>query len=44
MKITEITVHASRTLPHPVEQFANIRPSVTLKAELNGDDATEATP
>lgn len=43
MKITEITVHASRTLPHPVEDYANIRPSVTLKAEINGDDPLEAT-
>ncbi len=42
MNVTEITVHASRTLPHPVEQFANIRPSVTLKADLSdGDDTAE---
>jgi hypothetical protein len=42
MKITEITVHASRTLPHPIENYANIRPSVTLKADLfEGDDSVE---
>lgn len=41
MRITEITVHASRTLPHPTEQYANFRPSVTLRADLiDGDDPT----
>ncbi len=44
MKITEITVNAGRTLQHPCESYANIRPSVTLKASLaDGDDPLEAT-
>lgn len=38
MQIREITVHASRTLPHPTEEYANIRPGVTLRAELYSDD------
>lgn len=43
MKIQEITVHASRTLPHPIESYANIKPEVTLRATLDdGDDPAEA--
>lgn len=43
MKIQEITVHASRTLPHPIENYANIKPEVTLRATLeDGEDPAEA--
>lgn len=39
MQITQITVNAGRTLQHPCETYANIRPSVTLVAALAaGDD------
>ncbi len=38
-KITEITVSAGRVIPHPFQQYANLRPMVTLKAEvLPGED------
>ncbi len=38
-KITEITVSAGRVIPHPFTQYANLRPMVTLKAEvLPGED------
>jgi GTP1/Obg family GTP-binding protein len=43
MKITEVTVHAGRVIPHPFESYANLRPDVTLKAELrDGEDVTTA--
>lgn len=38
-KITEITVSAGRVVPHPFQQYANLRPMITLKAELeDGED------
>lgn len=43
MEITEITVSAGRTFNHPYETYSNLRPSVTVKANLTaGEDATEA--
>lgn len=42
MKVMEITVNAGRTLPHPTESYANLRPSITLRATLeDGDDHLE---
>lgn len=42
-KITEITVSAGRVIPHPFQQYANLRPMITLKAEIEpGEDPTEA--
>ena len=38
MKITEVTVNAGRTFNNPYEQYANLRPSVTLKATLDADE------
>ena len=35
MKITEITVSAARTINHPVESYANLKPMVSLKAVLD---------
>lgn len=44
MKITEITVSAGRTVQHPVESYANLKPFVTLKAVLDeGDDFEQIT-
>lgn len=44
MKITEITVSAGRTVQHPVENYANLKPFVTLKAVLgDGDDYEQLT-
>jgi len=38
-KITEITVNAGRTFNHPHESYSNLRPSVTVKADvLDGED------
>lgn len=42
-KITEITVSAGRVIPHPFQRYANLRPMITLKAEVEpGEDPTEA--
>ena len=39
MRITEITASAGRTFNHPHEDYSNLKPFVTLKAELaEGDD------
>lgn len=39
MKVTEITVSAGRVVSHPVEQYSNLKPMVSLKAVLDdGDD------
>jgi uncharacterized protein YbaR (Trm112 family) len=39
MQITEINVSAGRVVSHPVEQYSNLKPMVSLKAVLNeGDD------
>ena len=41
MTIKTITVTAGRTFNHPHEQYSNLRPEVTMVAELaEGDDAT----
>ena len=43
MIIKEITVSAGRTFNHPYEQFSNLRPGVTVRADLaEGEDATKA--
>jgi len=43
MQITEITVSAARTINHPVENYANLKPMVSLKAVLgDGDDYSQA--
>ena len=40
MEITEITVSAGRTFNHPYETYSNLRPNVTIKANLApGEDA-----
>jgi uncharacterized coiled-coil DUF342 family protein len=44
MKITEITVSAGRTVPHPIESYANLKPHVSLKAVLeDGEDFVQVT-
>jgi hypothetical protein len=44
MKVTEITVSAGRVIPHPFQQYANLRPMVTLKADIDdGEDFEKAT-
>jgi hypothetical protein len=43
MTIKQITVTAGRTFNHPHEQYSNLRPEVTLAAELaDGEDAAAA--
>lgn len=43
-RVTEITVNAGRTFNHPYESYSNLRPSVTIKAELlEGEDWEAAT-
>lgn len=43
MKITRIVVNAGRTLPHPCQSYANLRPSVTMEAQLDeSEDPREA--
>ncbi len=44
MQVTNITVSAGRTLQHPCETYANLRPEVALTATIEpGEDAIEAT-
>jgi hypothetical protein len=38
MKVVEVTVSAGRTFNHPYESYSNLRPNVTLKAVLEGDE------
>lgn len=39
MKINTVTVSAGRTVSHPIEDFANIRPELSMTATLEeGDD------
>jgi hypothetical protein len=38
MKVTEVTVSAGRTFNHPYESYSNLRPNVTLKAVLEGEE------
>ena len=41
-KVTEIIVSAGRTFNHPHESYSNLRPQVTMKAEvLPGEDPCE---
>lgn len=43
MKVTEIVVSAGRVVSHPLESYSNLRPQVTLKAQLDeGEDYTTA--
>ena len=43
MHVTEIVVSAGRTFNHPYESYSNLRPQVTMKANLqDGDDADAA--
>ena len=43
-KITEITVHAGRVIPHPFTSYSNLKPGISYKAVLeDGEDAVEAT-
>lgn len=43
MKITEINVSAARVIAHPIEQYSNLKPMVSLKAVLeDGEDADAA--
>jgi len=39
MQITEVTVTVGRTIPHPTENYANIRLEVGFRATLGQDDA-----
>lgn len=44
MNITIITVHAARTFNHPHEEYSNLKPGVSLTANLaEGEDAIAAT-
>lgn len=38
MKITKIKVTAGRTFNHPHEQYSNLRPEVTLEADLAAEE------
>lgn len=38
MQVTEISVSAARTINHPVESYANLKPMVSLKAVLDESD------
>ncbi len=41
-KVTEVIVSAGRTFNHPHESYSNLRPQVTMKAEvLPGEDPAE---
>lgn len=42
MKIRSITVTAGRVLPHPLQDYANIRPELTLQADLEEGENAEA--
>lgn len=40
MKITEVTVSASQSFNHPYESYANFKPGVTIRAEVQeGEDS-----
>jgi hypothetical protein len=41
MKITEVTVSTGRVIPHPRESYANLRPSISLKATVEAGDSVE---
>ncbi len=38
MRITEITVSAGRVFNHHYESYSNLRPQVTLRAVVDGDE------
>lgn len=38
MQVKEIIISAGRTFNHPYEQYANLKPHITLKAELAEPD------
>lgn len=43
MQVREITVSAGRTFNHPFESYSNLKPMVTVKADLaDGEDFEEA--
>lgn len=43
MEIKRITVSAGRTFNHPHEQYSNLKPFITLEADLEpGEDAVKA--
>lgn len=42
MQITKIVVHAGRTFNHPHEEYSNLRPQVTLEAQLAASDDAAA--
>ena len=41
MKITQVTVSAGRTIPHPVHEYSNLRPHVSITADIESDDDPE---
>lgn len=41
-KVTELTVSAGRVIPHPFQQYANLRPMITIKAQLDDGEDFEA--
>jgi len=44
MKITSVTVHAGRCFNHPYESYSNLRPEITMTAELGeGEDPVAAS-
>ncbi len=44
MKVREITVSAGRVIPHPFQSYANLRPMVSLKADIDdGEDYEQMT-
>jgi hypothetical protein len=38
MKVTEVVVSAGRTVSHPTQTYSNLKPQLTLKAQLGEDD------
>lgn len=43
MNVKEITVSAGRTFNHPFESYSNLKPHVTVRAEIaDGEDWAEA--
>jgi hypothetical protein len=39
MKITEITVHVGRVIPHPLYSYSNLKPGMSFKATIcEGED------
>lgn len=42
MKVTQITVEAGRTFNHPYESYGNLRPALSITAQLEEGDDWEA--